>query len=283
MTPLKTDSTSWCVYIHISPSQKYYVGITSQLPKNRWRNGRGYKGQPFYNVVNKYGWNNIRHIIIASNLSEKEAKKLEVYWIDRLGSNNKHNGYNITQGGDGTVGVSRCGQEASFYGRTHSTETRALISKFRKEYYQSHQSVRNKPIYQFDLDGNFVQEHINISTAANLVGAGTSVISRVCQGKLNYTHGYIWAYKDDVVDFEDFKNYCKNRMLAKAGRIGKGNSKPVVVHTTTGELVGKYLSASEAARVFNVHKDTVAFACRKGAVMCGKYRCHYDGGDADDK
>ena len=47
----------WSVYIHISPTQKYYVGITKYNPTERWRNnGSGYRGQPFYNAISKFGY-----------------------------------------------------------------------------------------------------------------------------------------------------------------------------------------------------------------------------------
>ena len=118
----------WSVYIHISPTQKYYVGITTYNPTERWRkNGTGYRGQPFYNAISKYGWNNIQHKIIASHLDEAIAKELEKYWIARLGSNKTGNGYNITAGGDGTVGVSHFGSDNPFYGKTHSDESRLLM------------------------------------------------------------------------------------------------------------------------------------------------------------
>ena len=33
----------YIVYMHISPNNKKYIGITCQSLKNRWRNGEGYK------------------------------------------------------------------------------------------------------------------------------------------------------------------------------------------------------------------------------------------------
>ena len=56
---------------------KYYIGISCK--KNlieRWgRNGEGYKVQPFYNAIQKYGWDNIEHKILFENLTVEEAKK----------------------------------------------------------------------------------------------------------------------------------------------------------------------------------------------------------------
>lgn len=42
----------YIVYCHIFPNGKRYVGITSQKPNERWRNGRGYKGSnAVYNAI----------------------------------------------------------------------------------------------------------------------------------------------------------------------------------------------------------------------------------------
>ena len=96
---------NYTVYMHISPSGKRYVGITSRKPKYRWNNGKGYKEQVFYNAIEKYGWENFEHIIIAKGLTEEEADWLETELIKELDLRNPDKGYNITEGGDGIKGV----------------------------------------------------------------------------------------------------------------------------------------------------------------------------------
>lgn len=95
---------NYTIYKHTTPNNKIYIGITKQSVKRRWRNGYGYKGQLFYKAIEKYGWNNIKHEILYKNLSEKQAKILEVSLIHYYKSNNKDYGYNITIGGDTSEG-----------------------------------------------------------------------------------------------------------------------------------------------------------------------------------
>ena len=91
----------YTVYVHTSPSKKKYVGITKQKVKERWRNGKGYNSNIYFsNAVEKYGWDNFKHEIIAENLSEKDAKLLEIRLIKEFKSDNRQFGYNITKGGD---------------------------------------------------------------------------------------------------------------------------------------------------------------------------------------
>lgn len=94
---------SWTVYEHWSPSGKVYVGITSQSIKVRWQNGNGYiKCKTFYRAIRKYGWENMKHVIVSSNLGEKTAKNMEK---DLIGFyKNRGISYNITEGGEGALG-----------------------------------------------------------------------------------------------------------------------------------------------------------------------------------
>ena len=92
-------NNNYSVYVHISPSNKYYVGITKLKPSQRWgKNGCGYKKQGFYNAIQKYGWDNFEHEIIAEHLTEEEACNMEIALIKALNSDGE-NGYNNHCGG----------------------------------------------------------------------------------------------------------------------------------------------------------------------------------------
>lgn len=268
----------WCVYIHTSPSNKYYVGITSQKLNDRWRNGKGYKSNDYFTkAINKYGWDNIRHEVVASELTEEEAKNLEIELITKLQSNDRKHGYNITAGGDGTVGVSHYGEDNPFYGKHHTDKTKKINSETLKKMWQSGtlDEIICRPIYQFDLNGNYVASYKSIREAENETGIPHSVISRVCKNKLNYTHGYTWAYQDECCDFDEFKKVFLRRLYDKQKDYGKHLRKPVNLCDLSGNFISRFESASELAREFNVHKDAVSFACRNGSVFQYKYKCKY--------
>ena len=94
------------VYIHTTPNNKVYIGITKQEPKKRWRYGYGYvKCTYFYKAIQKYGWNNIKHEILYENLTKEEAIQKEIELIEKYDSTNRNKGYNITKGGEGNFGV----------------------------------------------------------------------------------------------------------------------------------------------------------------------------------
>lgn len=116
---------TWSVYIHINKvNSKKYIGITSQDPEYRWGiNGSRYKKGVFRNAINKYGWDSFDHIILCSGKSEEEAKEIEKYLIRICDSKVPH-GYNMTDGGDGTLGAEM------------SPEARAKIGEASKKLWQ---------------------------------------------------------------------------------------------------------------------------------------------------
>lgn len=88
------------VYRHVAPNGKMYIGITSKAnPQDRWmHDGSGYLSNlHFWNAIQKYGWSNFKHIIVAHGLSVNSACHLEQYLIKKYDSMN--NGYNQTSGG----------------------------------------------------------------------------------------------------------------------------------------------------------------------------------------
>lgn len=93
---------NYCVYEHVSPSGKRYIGITSQNPERRWRaDGSGYRQNPhFMNAIKKYGWKNFTHNILYSGLTKDEACKLEKLLIKELKTSKCRSGYNRSLGGE---------------------------------------------------------------------------------------------------------------------------------------------------------------------------------------
>lgn len=96
----------YSVYIHIFPNNKVYVGITTKTNmRERWRNGKGYSNNNLMmKAINKYGWNNIEHKILYTDLDEKEAQEKEIQLIKEYNSTNKNYGYNLSTGGEGATG-----------------------------------------------------------------------------------------------------------------------------------------------------------------------------------
>lgn len=74
-----------------------YIGLTKQVAERRWRNGMGYKDNPyFFSAIVEYGWKHFSHEVIEENIPTKEeALKRENFWINYYDSGNPKKGYNV--------------------------------------------------------------------------------------------------------------------------------------------------------------------------------------------
>lgn len=222
----------WILYRHTSPSGKVYIGITSQYNvKLRWCRGSSYKGCPyFYNAIIKYGWDNIRHEVLFSDLEECRAKELEIGLIRHY--KNLGISYNITNGGDGILGVP-CSEEnkqkmrkarkgivpwnainASIKankGKKRGPRNRDIVEKIRtarlsngkkctKEMVQANierNLNRCHPVLQYDLYGNLIAEYRSVKYASEIMKVSRGSLLNCLSGRNNSKtcKGYIWKYK----------------------------------------------------------------------------------------
>lgn len=88
----------WSVYQHTFPNGRIYIGISNN-PEARWDGGMGYSdanARMFRDIV-KYGWDNIKHEILLTGLTEQDARREEQRLIEKNSEDPKHT-YNIVYG-----------------------------------------------------------------------------------------------------------------------------------------------------------------------------------------
>lgn len=105
----------YTVYLLRSPSNKRYIGVTSQSVEKRWNNGKAYRHNSYLlSAIDKYGWDNFRKEIVATGLTQYEAEEIEKNLISTYRCCEREYGYNILPGGD--------------ISRGHTEETKRRIS-----------------------------------------------------------------------------------------------------------------------------------------------------------
>ena len=140
----------YCVYMHISPSGKKYIGITQQNPLKRWQKGNGYRNNPFFtNAIRKYGWDSFDHCIISENLEKEKACTLERYYIALYQTTDRKKGYNIGTGGEhGGTGSKRSKEQKKHFAEItaklwRDKEYREKILQSRKGYICTEEHRKN--------------------------------------------------------------------------------------------------------------------------------------------
>lgn len=209
---------SYTVYKHTGPTGKVYIGITSKRPEKRWDNGNGYKHCPHMAAaVKKYGWENIRHEILATGLTKEEAETMEVKLIAAHKSNDRRYGYNTDAGGSAPgrmaeesrrkIAASMMGDlnptrryGHPMQGKRHTLESRAKMSASAKartnrvcttETRAKLRTVQaKKAVRCIDTGAEFPGIH----EAAEATGLQATKICAVCRGKRKSTGGIRWEY-----------------------------------------------------------------------------------------
>ena len=222
----------YSVYIHISPSNKYYVGITCQSYNQRWRNGNGYSyNTHFYRAIQKYGWDNFRHEIFAKHLTKDEACDMEKILIKELKSNDYHYGYNLCSGGEGATGL--FGEKNPNYGNHWSKEQRKRMSDMKKGK-SSNISLDGKKRKSTYMKNKWENDEYKKSMSG---------INAPCYGRTGEKHP----------------------MYGRHGRYNPNSKAVVCLNDNT-----VYYSASEAHNKLGVNHSKLCMCCRGERNSCGK-------------
>lgn len=144
-------------------NNKIYIGQSVDIAQ-RWREHRSdalinRDNSILHKAIKKYGEFNFSYEIIEE-CSKEQLDEREIYWIQYYNSM-APNGYNQTSGG-----------------------------------YSGQGELFRKPVLQYDLKGNFIQEFESASEAARQLNVFKSNLTAACRGESTQCGGFQWKYKD---------------------------------------------------------------------------------------
>ena len=276
---------TWTVYVHINKiNSKKYIGITSRDPVKRWGlNGNGYKQQMFWNAIQKYGWDNFSHQIIATGLTHEEAEQMEIYLIEKYESNITKHGYNVTKGGDGLIGVVSMGM----LGKHHTEEAKALISEAKKGKPRPDMTGENncrygvenspavkakikllvaKPVLQLDNNFQILNEYPSLVDASKESGIHINRIRNCCNYNPSHFLPYIWVFKNEYpISKDNMKALVTKYYMYGIQRLD-----------LNGSLIQEYNSIREAENEFGFCGHKITKACKEHSIYEGSYWQHFD-------
>lgn len=129
--------------------------------------------------------------------------------------NKGHKLTNTTEGGDGSLGCKQPPElvekrAAKIRGVARPQEVRDKISESHKGRKKTEEHCKNiskkiteiqgKPVLQYDLEGNFIKEWESGAAAAKFYNVDRTSLYRCCQGKFKKSAGFVWKYKQDVIN-----------------------------------------------------------------------------------
>jgi len=126
-------------------NNKMYVGKMSK-PINKSKTYLG-SGVIINKAIRKYGKENFVKEVLEENISKEELSLREIFWINKLNTK-LPNGYNMTDGGEGFIGLKKTKQQIEKHrkaitGKKASEETRKKMSDAHKGKKLSSEHVMN--------------------------------------------------------------------------------------------------------------------------------------------
>lgn len=260
------EEKKWCVYVHTSPSGKKYVGITSQKPNQRWKNGMGYMKRNedgsyaqqamAYAIIKYPDWNLWQHEIVVEDAIEEDAKQLEIELIQFYKTRDADFGYNMTDGGEGTPG------------KYVSDETKQKISNALKgkmageqnPNYGNHKlSGKNNPNYG-KTRSEETKRKISLANTGRFVGEKSPIFGthKSEETKQKLSNDRIGKYTG-----ENNPNYG-NHKIAGANNV---NAKPVYCY----ELDMCFSFAGEGADYVHISRGSISAQIKGRQKSAGKH------------
>jgi hypothetical protein len=215
-------------------NNKLYIGQTKQTISIRFKQHITFKSKYdtcLNRALKKYG---IQHFkveeLFKCECKEREDLTKNLNKKERLLINEYNslvpNGYNMVKGGG-------CGLKA----------------------------YAEKPVSQYDIDGNFVKQYCSMAEASRITGFNQSDISYCCmKKKVKIVGGYRWCYANEKIDLTikplKYTRVCQYDMY--------------------GNLLNMYKSISTAGKETNIDAANIDSCCRNKARSAGGFVWRYN-------
>ena len=212
---------------------KIYVGKTYNFEKRKKEHIYDIDNDiPFHRALKKYGIDNFEWEIIDTGIDDKEIIEKEIYWIKKLNSCihfQNSNGYNITLGGDGGT------------------------------------SWNSRPVLQFDLSGNYINEYMSCAHASAETGVNAHCISHCANRKAERAGQFQWRFKDE----------CKESKIAPYKKADSCRKRSIIQLDQSGKYISTFSSITEASIKTGLCRSNISSCLTQKSHRCGGFQWIY--------
>lgn len=215
-------------------THQVYIGQTINLAERYNKHKKNMKDlthtEDFYVGLREYGFENFSYEILEEfeKFNQELLNELECYYIEKYNSM-KPNGYNMVPGGSNGSGL-----------------------------------AKGKPVYQFDLFGNFIQDFCSAHEAARQTGIDFSSICSCCRKEKKNTKNFQWSYEKNDASITDIRNEVIYR------------ERRVLQYDKNENLLQTYSTLSEAATATGIAKSTISNVCKGIGKTAGGFIWRYE-------
>ena len=127
---------NYSVYQHVTPDGMYYFGQTQNVERRWSNNGAGYKGTSLYPYIEKYGWDNIQHIVLFRDQTKENALWIEDFLITTA----QEDGVCINQQRSGNISKEEGYKQE--YDKQYYEQNKDQILEQKQQYYEQNKQQR---------------------------------------------------------------------------------------------------------------------------------------------
>ena len=125
---------NYSVYQHVTPDGFFYFGQTDNI-KRRWsNNGARYKGTSLYPYIEKFGWDNIQHIVLFKDQTRENALWIEGFLIETA----REDGVCINQQRSGLI------SKEEGYQQEYCQKNKDKKQEYDKQYYEKNKDKKHQ-------------------------------------------------------------------------------------------------------------------------------------------
>ena len=129
-----TMKKNYVVYQHVTPDEMYYFGQTQNVERRWSKNGAGYRGTALYPYIEKYGWDNIQHIVLFRDQNKEDALWIENFLIETA----QEDGFCINKNRSGNI------SKEEGYKREYYEDNKDKIKEQQKQYYEDNKDKKKQ-------------------------------------------------------------------------------------------------------------------------------------------
>ena len=253
----------YCVYVHTNKTNgKKYVGQTGLKPEKRWNSGKGYKdNQYFWRAIQKYGWDNFEHEVLASNLTKEEADNFEILLIKKLELTNPDKGYNLQDGGSH-------GQPSEL---SRENIRKAAQKRSQNEEWRRKQSECHIGLNAGEKNGMYGKKHSEESKQKQRKASSGKHPSKETRQKMSESH---IGDKNSM-----FGKHHTEATKKKLKEIASGENNPkakkVNQYDLDGNLIKTWNTMKLAGETLGIPPQNISRCCRTGKGTAGGFKWSY--------
>lgn len=124
---------------------------------------------------------------------------------------------------------------------------------------------KRKPVYQYDLDGNFIQKHKCCADAEKIIEAYQGAMVHVMyESKAGMWRGYLWSFE-----------YRTKEQWSEILKKHKSSLRPIVQMDDEGNEIKRFNTTSEAAKAMGVSVTAICNCARGKTKHSAGYKWRY--------